>query len=161
MDMFEINLTSVIQLMSFLLLMYILKKFLYDKYFETMDARREKIQGEIEKAEKLRKEAEELKEQRIKELKQIRSEADVIIKKAKDEAENIINSAKKRAEDEAAKIIASARDEIERERSEMLKEVEQKVGEIAVVLAMKILKGTLDEKAKREYLMKVLKGSEK
>jgi hypothetical protein len=26
---------------------------------------------------------------------------------------------------------------------------------------MKVLKGTLDEKAKREYLVKVLKGSEK
>jgi F-type H+-transporting ATPase subunit b len=161
MDMFEINLTSVVQLMNFLLLLYFLKKFLYDKYFEVMDARKEKIEGEIAKAEQLRKEAEELKNEATEELRKIRSEADSIIKKAKDEAENIISDAKKKAEDEASKIIAAAKDEIERQRAEMIKEVEQRVGEIAVALAMKVLKGTLDEKAKREYLVKVLKGSEK
>ncbi|HCF38933.1 MAG TPA: ATP synthase F0 subunit B [Thermosipho africanus] len=161
MDMFEINLTSVVQLMSFLLLLYFLKKFLYDKYFEVMNARKEKIEGEIAKAEQLRKEAEELKNEATEELRKIRSEADSIIKKAKDEAENIISDAKKKAEDEASKIIAAAKDEIERQRAEMIKEVEQRVGEIAVALAMKVLKGTLDEKAKREYLVKVLKGSEK
>jgi len=161
MDMFEINLTSVVQLMNFLLLLYFLKKFLYDKYFEVMDARKEKIEGEIAKAEQLRKEAEKLKNEATEELRKIRSEADSIIKKAKDEAENIISDAKKKAEDEASKIIAAAKDEIERQRAEMIKEVEQRVGEIAVALAMKVLKGTLDEKAKREYLVKVLKGSEK
>ncbi|ABR30166.1 ATP synthase subunit B [Thermosipho melanesiensis] len=161
MDMFEINITSVIQLMSFFLLLYILKKFLYDKYFEVMDARKEKIEGEIKKAEQLRKEAEELKKEAKGELIKIRESADSIIKKAKEEAEEIVNNAKKKAEAEAEKILVSAKEEIKNEREAMIKEVEQRVGEIAVVLAMKILKGTLDEKAKREYLMKILKEHEK
>ncbi|MBT1247244.1 MULTISPECIES: F0F1 ATP synthase subunit B [unclassified Thermosipho (in: thermotogales)] len=161
MDMFEINLTSVIQLMSFLLLLYVLKVFLYDKYFQVMDERKEKIEGEIKKAEQLRKEAEKLKLQSQEELRKLRENADSIINKAKEEAEKIVQNAKKKAEIEGEKIITAAREEIKREREEMLKEVEQKVGEIAVVLAMKILKGTLDEKAKREYLIKMLKEKEK
>ncbi|ANQ53404.1 F0F1 ATP synthase subunit B [Thermosipho sp. 1070] len=161
MDMFEINLTSVIQLMSFLLLLYVLKVFLYDKYFQVMDERKEKIEGEIKKAEQLRKEAEELKLQSQEELRKLRENADSIINKAKEEAEKIVQDAKKKAEFEGEKIITAAREEIKREKEEMLKEVEQKVGEVAVVLAMKILKGTLDEKAKREYLIKMLKEKEK
>ncbi|MBO8160893.1 MAG: F0F1 ATP synthase subunit B [Thermosipho sp. (in: Bacteria)] len=161
MEMFEINLTSVVQLMSFLLLLYILKKFLYDKYFEITDARKEKIEGEIKKAESLRKEAEEYKEQAKIELQKIRERTDEIIKKAKEEAEKIIIDAQIKAEDEADKILKSAREQIKRERAEMLSEVEQKAGELAIVLAMKILKGALDEKAKKEYLIKVLKESEK
>ncbi|QTA37173.1 F0F1 ATP synthase subunit B [Thermosipho ferrireducens] len=161
MDMFEINLTSVIQLMSFLLLLYILKVFLYDKYFETLDARKKKIEDEINAAEKLRKDAEKIKEEATKELHEIREKAEEIIKKAKEEAKKIIEDAKTKADDEADKILISAREQIERERIEMIKEVEEKAGELAIALAFKILKGTLDEKAKREYLLKILKGYKK
>jgi len=161
MEMFEINLTSVVQLMSFLLLLYILKKFLYDKYFEITDARKDKVEEEIKKAEDLRREAEEIKKIANEELRSVRERAEEIINKSKEEAEKIINDAKQRAESEANKILISAKEQIERERAEMISEVERKAGEVAVVLAMKILKGTLDEKAKKEYLMKILKGSEK
>ncbi|MDP0971779.1 ATP synthase F0 subunit B, partial [Klebsiella pneumoniae] len=61
--MIEINLTAVLSILNFLLLYFVLKKVLFDKFFDIIKQRKEKIKGEIAQAEKLRKEANALKEE--------------------------------------------------------------------------------------------------
>ncbi|MFN3328846.1 MAG: hypothetical protein ACK40U_08360, partial [Fervidobacterium pennivorans] len=51
--------------------------------------------------------------------------------------------------------------EIERQRQETISQVQSIATEIAISLAMKVLKDVVDEKAKREYLMRIIREYEK
>lgn len=161
MDLFEINLTAVVQLLNFLFLLWALNKLLYKPFFSMMDKRREKVEGELAEAEKLRRQADEMRIQAEKELKDVRQKAEQIISNAEREAERIVEEAKLKAQQEAEKIISNAQAEIERQKQEVLAQVQGMATELAVSLALKVLKDAVDEKAKREYLMKIIKEHEK
>ncbi|MFN3282865.1 MAG: DUF5915 domain-containing protein, partial [Pseudothermotoga sp.] len=103
----------------------------------------------IRNLQEMRKEAEEI-------LANARQIAEKIVSDAKQKSDELITQAKNQAREEADRIMNSARAQIEREKQAALDEVEKRAGEIAVALAMKILQGVLDEKAKKEYLINVL-----
>ena len=155
-QLINFNWTSVVQLLMFLLLMYILYKLLYKPFFDITEERKRKVEEDLKEAERARKEAMVLKEEMEKKLAEARKIADDIVNKAKKDAENIINEAKAKAKDEAERIIESAKREIALEKEKMIEEVKQKAGELAVALSLKLLSGILDEKAKKEYLMKMI-----
>ncbi len=152
----EFNLTSVVQLLNFLILLLVLYKFLYKPFLNVVDKRREKIEFELGQAERERQEALEMKKEAEQILQQARKQSDEIVENARQRAEQILNQAKSQAREEAERIIGSARAQIEREKQQAIEEIEKRATELAVVLAMKILQNVLDEKAKREYLMNIL-----
>lgn len=157
MDLFEINLTAVIQLMSFLFLLWMLNKLLYRPFFTMIEKRQQKIEGELAEAEKIRKEAENMRREAEKTLHEARQRAESIISAANAQAEQIVESAKQRAKIEAEKIKHEAELEIERSKQEALGQIQTVAAELALSMAVKVLKGALDDKAKKEYLMKFLK----
>ncbi|HCI28868.1 MAG TPA: F0F1 ATP synthase subunit B [Fervidobacterium sp.] len=161
MDLFEINLTSVVQLLSFIFLLWMLKKLLYKPFFSMMDERKKRVEGDLAEAENVRKRAEELEKMAQNELKEARAKSDQIVAIANNRAEEIIEEAKQKAQREAEKVLSTAQLEIERQKQEALAQVQSVATELAISLVIKVLKGTLDEKAKREYLINVLKEYEK
>lgn len=161
MDFFQINLTAVVQLLSFLFLLWVLNKLLYKPFLSMMDKRKEKVEGDLLEAENARKRAEELQKEAENSLKEARARADQILSAANVQAEKVVEEAKGRAEKEAERVLANAKIEIERQTQEALSQVQAVATELAISLVIKVLKGTLDEKAKREYLINVLKEYEK
>lgn len=153
----ELNLTGIVQLLNFFILLFALYKLLYKPFTQIMDKRREKVESELAQAEKERKAAQEMKKEAEQILTNARQVAEKIVSDAKQRSDELIAQAKNQAREEADRIMNSARAEIEREKQQALDDVEKKAGEIAVTLAMKILQGVLDEKAKREYLVNILK----
>ncbi|HOK33552.1 MAG TPA: F0F1 ATP synthase subunit B [Fervidobacterium sp.] len=161
MDFFQINLTAVVQLLSFLFLLWVLNKLLYKPFLSMMDKRKEKVEGDLLEAENARKRAEELQKEAENSLKEARARADQILSAANVQAEKVVEEAKERAEKEAERVLTNAKIEIERQTQEALSQVQTVATELAISLVIKVLKGTLDEKAKREYLINVLKEYEK
>ncbi|MGC8954569.1 MAG: F0F1 ATP synthase subunit B [Fervidobacterium sp.] len=161
MDFFEINSTALVQLLNFLFLLWILDKLLYKPFLNMMEKRRGKIEGELAEAEKIRLQAQELKKKAEEEVKNARIRADQIISSANTEADRIIEEAKQKAQKEAEKILQNAQIEFERQRQVALQQVQTIATELAINLAMKVLKGTLDEKAKKEYLARIIREYEK
>lgn len=161
MDFFQINLTAVVQLLSFIFLLWVLNKLLYKPFLSMMDKRKEKVEGDLLEAENARKRAEELQKEAENSLKEARARADQILSAANVQAEKVVEEAKGRAEKEAERVLANAKIEIERQTQEALSQVQAVATELAISLVIKVLKGTLDEKAKREYLINVLKEYEK
>jgi len=155
-QLINFNWTSVVMLLMLLILIYILYKLLYKPFFEITDQRRKKVESDLMEADRARREAEELKKQMEEELRKARAVADEIVSRAEREADEIITKAKERAKVEASRIIESARAQVEIEREEAMREIERRAGELAVSMALKILKGVLDEKAKREYLKRIV-----
>jgi len=68
----------------------------------------------------------------------------------------IISEAREKAKVEAQRIIESGKRQVEMEMVRAMEDMRRRAGELAVTLAMKILSGILDEKARKEYLMKML-----
>lgn len=155
--MIELNLTSLFQLVSFLLLMWALKKLLYDKFFEIIKERKEKISQELTEAEKLRKDAEEYKSKYAIEMAEARKKADEIIKNAESKAEDIINSSKGTAHNEASRIIENAQLEAVREKEKAMLEVKGVIVTTAIEMVGRFLGKEMDEAARKEYTRKMLK----
>lgn len=158
--MIELNLTSVIQLLNFLLLMWILKKLLYDRFFEIVKKRREEVNSKFSSAEKLRKEAEEYKEKYEEELQKTREQANEMITNAEKRSEQIIEQAKEKAKEESARIKHAAQEDINNQKKKALQEIQSSAVEMAVNLVARFLGREMDENLKRKYTQRMLNSME-
>ena len=112
-----------------------------------LEERREKIQGELERAETTRTEADQILADYRAQLASAREEANRIIDEAKRTAQQLQLDLQARAEQESQATVARAQDEIRAERDRVFQELRTQVGEIAVVLAGKVVGAELDTAA--------------
>ncbi|HEY4566459.1 F0F1 ATP synthase subunit B [Planococcaceae bacterium Storch 2/2-2] len=93
----------IVTLLTFLLLLALLKKFAWGPLMGVMDKRAELIASEIETAEKNRMESEKMLAEQKAELKE-----------ASATAQSIVESARKQSETQSAEMIEAAREEVNR-----------------------------------------------
>jgi len=131
---------------SFVLLLLVLWRVgVFKRIREALQERAERIQGNIEKAERARAEAERLLEEYRKRLDEARDEARRILDEAREAAERLRRDMLQRAEQDANRIVEGARAEIHAERDRARRELRQEVGVLAVRLAERVLEAELDE----------------
>ncbi|TYB90894.1 MAG: F0F1 ATP synthase subunit B [Kosmotoga sp.] len=159
--MIELNLTSVIQLLNFLLLMWILKKLLYDRFFEIVEKRKKEVSEKFSEAEKLRKEAAEYKNKYEEELQKSKEQANELISNAEKRSEQIIQQAKEKAKEESARIKHTAQEDINNQKKKAIQDVQASAVEMAVNLVARFLGREMDEKLKRQYTQRMLNSVEK
>lgn len=147
------NGTSILQLMSFFILMYFLIKFLYRPFLNMIDKRSEEIKAKYEKADEAHKEAEELREKAKIELKELNERINQMYEEAKVRVNEYEKKEKARVQSEVESIMKRARNEIEEERTRAEETLRANVITLAVALASRIIQKDLDEKSKREFLM--------
>jgi|UniRef100_A0A7V3RDJ1 F-type H+-transporting ATPase subunit b len=150
------NGTSILQLMSFFILMYFLIKFLYKPFLGMIDKRHEEVKNEYETVAKDRKEAEELKEASKKKLDELMVQLSTIEEASKKRISEYEENEKLRISLEIESMLQNARKEIEEERDNAEKLFETRIVTLAIALASKVIQQEIDEKSKREYLLKQL-----
>ncbi len=137
---------------AFSLLMAFMFTFVFPRLNRTLDERSAKIQGQIEEAEAVRGEAEQLRSQYEKQLADARNEANRIIDDAREQAERLRQDALAKAEEEASLITARAREEAEADRGRIVQELRGQVAALSVELAGRIVQRELDEAQHRELV---------
>jgi F-type H+-transporting ATPase subunit b len=149
----------VVGALAFAVLFFFVWKWVLPRLGKLLDERREKIQGELERAEGTRRSAERELEQYRQQLAQAREESNKIIEEARRSAEQVRSDIQARAEREAAATVAKAQDEIRAERDRVFQELRTEVAEISVELAERVVGESLDAKAHQrlidEYLDQV------
>lgn len=148
--------------LAFAVLFFFVWKWVLPRISKLLEERRDKIQGDLERAEQTRRQAErELAEYR-EQLAKARQESNGIIEEARTTAEQLRADIQARAEREAAATVAKAQDEIRAERDRVFQELRGEIGEIAVELAERVVGASLDATAHRqlidEYIDQVSKG---
>jgi F-type H+-transporting ATPase subunit b len=146
----------VFQLIMFIILLALLKKFAWGPLMGIMKQREEHISGEINAAEQSRKETSKLLEEQRELLKQARGEAQQLIENAKKQGdvqrEEIIIAA--RAESERVK--ESAKREIEQQKEQAMAAIRDQVASLSVLIASKVIEKELSaadqEKLINEYI---------
>ena len=137
---------------SFLLLIFLVKKYAWGNLTNILDERAEKISSDIDGAEAARKKAEELASKREAELAGSRSEAKTIIENAKETAEKSRADILAEAKLEAGRLKEKANQEIAQNKAEALQSVKGEVADLTVNLAGKIISQKLDSQAHKALI---------
>ena len=130
--------------LAFTVVFLALALFAYPRLKRAMEERREKIQGDLEGAERARSEAQSELERYREQLREARGEAGRIIDEARKTAESMRRDMLARAEDESNQIVSRAQEEIRAERDRAFQDLRRQVGEISVELASRVVGESLD-----------------
>ena len=142
---------------SFLLLVFLIKKFAWGNIVGILDQRAQKISDDIDGAEAARKKAEELAQKREEALAGSRAEAVAIVETAKETAEKNKAGILADAAEEAGRLKAKANQEIAQNKAEAMSSIKGEVADLTVTLASKILSQELDKEAQSELIDRYIK----
>lgn len=139
-------------LANVLILFLILRKILFKKIIDVMDARYADIKNNIEAGEKAKEEGMKFKSEYETRIQDARDEGQMIVdfarKRAEEKSDTIISEAKKEAE----YIKQKANNEIAKEKEQAFNNIKSEISEIAVLAASKVIEKDID-KAKHEDLI--------
>jgi F-type H+-transporting ATPase subunit b len=144
------------QLLIFVGLILILKKFAWKPILDTLNERENSIKESLESAQKAKDEFSKIKADNEKILNEARKERDFIISDAKKSGRLIMEDAKNAAKVESEKIIENARESMTNEKKLILKDLKSQVIDLSVDIASKILKKELNKKERQDDFTKKL-----
>jgi F-type H+-transporting ATPase subunit b len=133
--------------LAFLIVFWALAKFAFPQFNQMLEARTAKIQGDLEKAEQSRTEADAVLADYRTQLAGARDESNRIIEDSRKTAEQLRRDLQSKAEQEAEATVARAQEEIRAERDRVFADLRTQVGDIAVELAGRVVGQSLDPKA--------------
>lgn len=139
----------IIGLISFLVLLFIIWKFVAPRFEKMYAERAEKIEGGIERAEKAQAEAEEALEKYKAQLAEARSEAAKIRDDARLEAEQIKDELRAEAQEESKRIVAQGEAQLQAQRAQIVAELRSEIGRNSVELASRIVGESLQDEARK------------
>lgn len=131
-----------------LIVFVVVWKYVLPAFNKTLDERAQRIEGGIEKAQKVQAEADQALAEYQKQLADGRAEASRLRAEAQEEGAQIIAEMKQRASEEADRIIASAKTQIEAERLQAMNSLRSEVGTLATDLASRIVGESLHDDAR-------------
>jgi len=142
---------------SFLLLVFILGKFAWKPILNSVNEREEGIKKALSEADRAREEMQNLKSDNEKILKEARAERDSLLKDARIIKDQMISEAKDEAKSQANKIMEQTKISIENEKQAAITELKNKVAELSIGIAEKVIKEELSNKDKQiELIEKML-----
>jgi F-type H+-transporting ATPase subunit b len=148
----NINLTLIVQLISFALFVWFCMKFVWPPVMGALDARKKTIADGLAAAERGKHE-QELAEKRAKELlAETKEQAAELIAQAQKRASEIVEESKNEARSEGQRLLEAARAEIEQEVNRAREQLRSQVVALAVAGAGKVLAREIDAKAHADLL---------
>jgi len=152
----EIDGTVIVELITFLLMLAILARYVYPEIVRLAEARQRVVAEQLKEAEQSRADAEaRLKEAEAK-LADARKTAQSVIDAATKSGEQLRQELRQKAEEESRRTVDAARKEIEAERDEAVRTVRREVSELVVSATEKVIGETLDDDRHRQLIHKAI-----
>ncbi len=155
--MLQFNATLLAQIADFIILLIFLRLVVYKPLTKLLASRSEHIANTIAAAEQERQQAEQLKARYEAEMRRAREQAQEIIQKAtkagEEQAQEIIENGKK----EAQRIKEDALASIEREKQKAIAELRDQVASLSIMIAGKIISERMDDKIQRSMIQEFIK----
>ena len=138
---------------SFLAVLFILKKFAWKPILGTLSERERTIEDALNEAKKAREEIALMSSRNEQLIAQAREEREVLLREAREIRDREIASAKERARSEADALLARAREDIRNEKNAAITEMKNQVAELSIMVAEQILKEKLSSTAAQHALV--------
>ena len=149
----EFNLTVfLLQLATFLVGMFVSTKIFLPQLKEWMESRQKRIEDQIASAEKSQAVAADLKAEFEKKVKELEQGTVEILQRSRKKAAQARDEAIQSARKEAELILSDARKAIESERHAVTQALQREVGLLAVEIAEKIIRSSVDAKVQEKIV---------
>src|SRR5215211_6773225 len=139
----------IVGLIAFAVVYFVFAKFVAPRFEQVFRARREAIEGGMERAETLQAEAKAALEQYRTQLAEARNEAAQIRDQARAEGQQILEELRTQAQEESARIVARGEEQLVSQRQQVVNELRGQIGALAVDLAGRVVGESLAEDARR------------
>ncbi|MCR4325120.1 MAG: F0F1 ATP synthase subunit B [Candidatus Curtissbacteria bacterium] len=144
------------QIVNFLVILFVLKRFFYKPIVKMLDDRKQKIEESLKNADTIEEKLKETEEKTAKILEESRKNAQDIITEAQKEAERIAQEASKEARVTIEHALSAAREQIESERQAARKQVEKEMLDLVALVIKKVLGSELGPKEKQSLTAKAI-----
>ena len=151
----NINLTLVVQMVIFVILIWFTMKFVWPIILGAMDERAKKIAMGLAAAEKGQQELAQANTNSEAIIREARERATQIIDHAQHHANEIVEQAKVAATQEGKRLVTVAQQQIELEAAHARESLRKEVAQIAVSAASKLLEREIDPKAHADLIGKL------
>jgi F-type H+-transporting ATPase subunit b len=143
-------------LVNFLILLFVLQRFLFPPVLKMLDERQARIRESMERAEALKEESARAAEMVRAQLDEARREAQAIINTATQIAERIKAERQQQAQAEYEAILRRAQEDAAREREQAFAELRAQIADLAVLAAGRIIRRELDPDTQRQLVEEFL-----
>jgi F-type H+-transporting ATPase subunit b len=138
---------------SFLTVLFILKKFAWKPILSTLSEREQTIEDALSEAKKAREEIAAMSARNEDLMREAREAREVLLKEARDIRDKEIAEAKAKAKVEADALLSRARADIQNEKMAAITEMKNQVAELSILVAERILKEKLADNAAQQALV--------
>ena len=151
----------IAQAVNFLLVLWLLSKFVFPKILNYLEERKNKIDQGFELTEKAEREMERINAARNRELEKARQEAEKILADAGSIASEKEKAALALTRQKADKIIIKAQEEAEREKLDAIRDSKKEMQKLSVAMAEKILSRSVEKEDEEKAAEEVMSYFEK
>lgn len=163
-DLAKYIVTAFFTIGNLLVTYWVLKRFLFKPAINFIHKRQALIENDLKNAKETNKAAESKLAEATTRIESSVREASTIVNDAKKQAELQSDAMISDAKKEASAIITRADTDIDRLRTAMIEEMRDDVADLAVSIASRVIKQTIDEKKQRElvdqFIGEEMKGKE-
>lgn len=145
------------QAVNFLVLLFILKKFLYGPVLRVLEERKKRIAQSLKEAEEIEKKLAKTEEDRQKTLQKALDEAQRLIDDATKSANQIVSEARGKAVKDMEEIMKKGQEAVRLEKEKMRQEIRQELGELVAISLEKVVKKSLNLKDQKRLIQETLK----
>lgn len=149
----------VSQIANLLILLVLLRIFLFKPVLGMLDQRAEKVRQSLEDAELASQRAAQAEAEYGKRIEQAQEEARLVLQQANEEAKRLREQALSEARHEAQDLMERARKEMELERREAARADRTKLADLVVAAASKVIGRSLDTPSHRRLVEQFLSDS--
>jgi F-type H+-transporting ATPase subunit b len=139
----------IIGLIAFAVVFVVFAKLVAPRFEQVFRARREAIEGGMERAETMQAEAKAALEQYRAQLAEARTEAAQIRDQARAEGQQILEELRAQAQEESARILARGEEQLAASRQQVVNQLRGEIGALAVDLAGRVVGESLEDQARR------------
>jgi F-type H+-transporting ATPase subunit b len=152
----NINATILGQAIAFVLFVLFCMKYVWPPIMAAIEKRQKEITDGLASAERAKKNLDLAQANATDQLKKAKADAQAIIEQANKQKAQIIDDARVEAELERSKIVAQAHAEVEAERKRAREELRKQVAMLAIAGAEKIIERSVDEAANSDIVDKLV-----
>jgi F-type H+-transporting ATPase subunit b len=156
----SLDLSLVVQVVNFLVLLLILWKLLYRPLVAKMEERTAAIKKSLDEAERARAEARRELEENMAKLRQAYAEAQAIREAARKEAADEQRKLIEAARAEAQRLVEGARAQLEADVRRARDELRREVGDLATAVAEKLIRKSLRDEDHRRIVAEAVRALE-
>lgn len=142
------------QIVNFLLLLFILKRFLYKPILKVLEERKTKIEAGLKNAEEIEKRLNEITEKEAEVLLRAGKESEKMIKEAGAEYIRIIEEAKKEHERIMSKALEDAKGLILVEETRLKQQVRESLGDMVTLIFEKVIDKKITKEDQKNIIEK-------